>query len=167
MQPIFRWAKQLEEYLSYITMVAIFLLMILITATTLRRAIFGQSIPGVHKFSIMFLLPTLVMLSFAKLDREGGQISVELLSNKLPEQILWIRDIIYQLLLAAILLLMIKLTGDIFWENLLKRSTAAGTVAFPVYVSNFIVPLGFSVLLLRIVLNTAATIKKVKEGVQA
>lgn len=168
MQRVSRLVHKLEEIISYITIVAIFLMMILITATTLRRAIFGLSIEGVYKFSTMYLLPTLVMLSFAKLHRDGDQISVELLSDKLPTQILRIRDILYQLLLAGILVVMIHLTGEIFWENFLDRATASGSaIAFPVYVSNFIVPLGFTILLMRIIISIVLQTKKLRGGSKA
>lgn len=152
-----RWVDDrlatVEDWANGVAMIVLFALMVMVSASAMGRYLFNNPIYGVFEVTRLYVLPLMVYFSFSMLEREDGNIAVELLSSRLPSVVNRLVTILY--LLGALLsfALILYLTFRNALVLLERNEIIPGPINFPVYVSWFLIPIGLSPLLLRFVLK--------------
>lgn len=142
-----------ENWANGLAMIVLFVLMVLVSLSAMGRYLFNNPIYGVLEVTRLYILPLMVYFSFAMLEREDGNISVELVSSRLPTIVNRVVTIAY--LVGALLsfALILYLTFENSLVLLDRNAKIPGPISFPVYVSWFIIPVGLSPLILRYVIK--------------
>lgn len=151
----------MEDVGTSIAMGSVFLMMLLVTINVVGRSTVGSTIPGVNQFIVLFLMPVTVYFGIAEIEAADEHIKVELLTRRMSERILLARNVLYKAVVLVILVVIVQKTGANFLESFAARRTTGGTIQYPVWLSDFIVPVGFGLLTLRLAMSFVGDVRSV------
>lgn len=162
-----RILSNLENGLTMLANISIFIMMFLISLNAISRYLFNSSIKGSHTIVTLFLLPVLVFFSLSKIQRRDAHIKVNILSRNFDERREMIVNISQRTIMLFIFVFVTYTTGIRFWESFLNPSTAVGIISFPTYITQAIVPIGFLLLSIRLlyqVVDDSLTLARTYRG---
>jgi TRAP-type C4-dicarboxylate transport system permease small subunit len=148
-----RTVDAIEKVGTSIAMGAVLLMMLLVTANVVGRSTVGSAISGSNQFIVLFLMPVTVYLGIAAIEAADEQIKVELLTRRMSERTLLVRDVLYKTVVLVILVVIVEKTTGNFLESFAAQRTTGGTIQFPIWLSDLIVPVGFGLLTTRFVIS--------------
>jgi TRAP-type C4-dicarboxylate transport system permease small subunit len=153
MKKVMNLFDKIDSFLFFIAQIAVFIMMILITADAVMRYVFNQSIVGAYHFSEKYLMVIIVFLSISYVWKLGGHIRIDLLTQYMPNKLVRALDVIYTLA-AAFLLFFIGYqamlsTHDAYVNNYV----AAGLIPWPTWLSWVWIPIGAFIFTIRLLLN--------------
>ena len=148
---------KLETFFALISGVAVFMLMVLAVWSVGGRKFFGSPLAGYVDW-IEFAMPLIAIMGIAYTQRNGGHVRMDILIGQLKGRALWAAE---TLSVVLILLLMIALIWG-SWAHF-QRSFDFGAplwsrdssidIGLPIWPAKLIVPVAFTVLALRLVLQ--------------
>ncbi|MFV0244355.1 MAG: TRAP transporter small permease [Qingshengfaniella sp.] len=153
-QTLNRILSFLENIAIVISASALILIMVSITADAFGRYFLNKPFQGQYEFTSLYLMVILTFLGLAKIQAQGGHISVPVmrtmvarLPGKPAERI--------TALAAALAFAFITIkTGEEALHKIAARSTTFGAIQFPTYLSYCWVPVGTGLLTLRLAYQT-------------
>lgn len=158
-----RWLDTVERALSFSAAILVLVLTLLTAAEVVLRYGFNSPIPGTWELS-QLLLVGIVFLGFAHTQAKGGHVRVELLIARVGPA--WRRGL--DLLGLAV---GVAVFAVIFWVGLKDTWTAwaiadytLGSVAFPIWPSKLMVPVGSLLLCLRLVVQIVRHLLEMRGG---
>lgn len=145
-----RWLEKIIKVLGIIATASIIILMILTTADVVMRYIFGNPIKGAYEVSEMFFLTAVFLgLAYTQLFRE--HVNADLLVSRLSKHTNLILETI-MLLLALFIYALFSWKGmEAFWSSFAEGEYRWGLIRIPLWPARLMVPLGVSVLCLRLI----------------
>lgn len=148
---------RLETFFALISGVAVFMLMVLAVWSVGGRKFFASPLAGYVDW-IEFAMPLIAIMGIAYTQRNGGHVRMDILIGQLKGRALWAAE---TLSVVLILLLMIALIWG-SWAHF-QRSFDFGAplwsrdssidIGLPIWPAKLIVPVAFTVLALRLVLQ--------------
>ena len=145
--------ETVENVANGLAMIVLFVLMIMVSVSAMGRYQFSNPIYGVLEVTRLYVLPLMIYFSFSMLEREDGNIAVELVSSRLPSVVNHVVTIGYLLGAFLSFALILYLTFENGLALLDRNAEIPGPISFPVYVSWFLIPIGILPLLLRFVVK--------------
>lgn len=146
-----------EQVLALISGIAVFSLMVLAVISVGGRNTFNAPLPGYVDW-IEQVMPLIAFMGIAYVQRDGGHIRMDILIGRLHGRALWFFELISVLL---ILILMLALVWG-SWSHFLRSFDFAAPlwsrdssidIGLPIWPAKLLVPVAFSVLCLRLVLQ--------------
>ena len=152
-----RGLYRLEGWFALVSGLAVFGLMLLAVYSVGGRNMMNAPVRGyVDWIEIMMPLIAIMGISFAQ--RDGGHIRMDILIGRLKGRPLWIAEFVTTLLILVLMLLLIWGSWSHFgrsfdWNapNFSRDSTI--DIGLPIWPAKLIVPVAFSVMALRLVLQ--------------
>lgn len=147
----------LERIMCLLSGLAIFSLMLLAVISVGGRNTINQPLPGYVDF-IEQILPIIAFLGISFTQREGGHIRMDILVGKLKGRALWLAEIITVFFMLLLVILLVW--GS--WEHFLRAfdfnapywsTDSSVDLNIPIWPAKLLVPVAFSVLTLRLVLQ--------------
>ena len=140
-----------------IAAVAIFAMLLLVTANVIGRYAFNAPITGAFEFTEA-LLVVIIMLGLALTQYHDGHIRVTILTRRLPPR--WAHAArICALVAGTVFFAWCTYASWLFaWESWSFKEQEWGTVTFPLYPFKFVVCLGVILLSVQFLLDSAAAI---------
>lgn len=147
----------LERFCAYLSGFAIFSLMFLAAYSVSGRKFFGAPLQG-YVDIIEVLMPLIAIMGVSYVQRDGSHIRMDMLVGALRGRALWLFELITVLLM---LVLMLALTWGA-WEHFERSFDCARPwcskdsttdIYLPWWPAKLVVPIAFSVLVLRLVLQ--------------
>ncbi len=146
-----RVVAKLENFLNYIAAIFIFMLMFLVVGEVIGRSFFNAPIPGTIDM-VEVGIAAFAFLGAAYCQRFGSHVRMELLVSRLRGRVMWAAEAAAILISLAYILVII----DKSWEHFL-RAYQLGDSTMDIYItvwpSKILVPIGLSVLALRLALQ--------------
>ena len=142
----------LVEGLSWASAAILLVVMFLIVASFLSRDIFGKELAGIVEFSATCLV-AIVFLGLAYAQAKGAHVKVDLVTGSLGPRKKPIMTIVGLILSTIISGLIIWKTGEVAWNSFLLREYRWGLISFPLWPARWLVPIGFSVLCFRFIVD--------------
>lgn len=152
-----RALRPLERIMAFLSGLGAFSLMFLAAWSVTGREFFERPLPG-YVDLIEALMPLIAIMGVSYVQREGGHIRMDILIGSLRGRILWLLEFVTVVL---ILILMIALVWGA-WSHfdrsfdcarpLCSRDSSID-ISLPIWPSKLLVPVAFSVLCLRLVLQ--------------
>ncbi len=148
---------RLERFFALISGLAVFSLMVLAVVSVGGRNMFNAPLPGYVDW-IEQAMPLIAFMGIAFVQREGGHIRMDILIGLLRGRALWLAEMFSALL---ILILMLALVWG-SWAHFQRSFDFAAPwwsrdssidISIPLWPAKLLVPLSFSVLCLRLVLQ--------------
>ncbi len=150
----------IEKFLALLSGLAAFSLMFLAVWSVTGRKFFAAPLPG-YVDIIESLMPLIAIMGVSYVQREGGHIRMDILVGALHGRVLWFLEFV------SILLIMVLMFGLIWgsWSHFDRSFDCARPLcsrdstmdlSIPMWPSKLVVPVAFSVLMLRLSLQAVA-----------
>ena len=148
---------KLERFMALISGLAVFSIMVLAVISVGGRNLFNAPLPGYVDW-IEQVMPLLAFLGIAYVQRDGGHIRMDILIGQLRGRALWLAELFSVVL--VLLLMMALVYGSFthfqrsfdFAAPLWSRDSTID-IGLPIWPTKLLVPVAFSVLCLRLVLQ--------------
>ena len=146
-----------------VAMLSIFVMMISISADAMSRYLFGSPITGQYEFTQFYLLVILVFMAFARTYTLGGHIRIRLLDRVLQKIPFNLSERVNAVLsaLAFGVLSYVSLMEAI--EKFANQDKLFGAIQFPIYWSYVWIPLGSTLMTLRLVYDIFVPMQRAAE----
>ena len=147
----------LETKLALLGGIAVFSLMLLAVVSVNGRNFANSPLPGYVDW-IEQAMPLISFVGISYTQRLGGHIRMDILIGRLRGRALWLVELISTLVMLALMLLLVWGTFAHFQRAFdfnapLWSRDSSMDISLPLWPSKLIVPIGFSVLSLRLVLQ--------------
>jgi TRAP-type C4-dicarboxylate transport system permease small subunit len=147
-----KWLSKVENGFTLIAAVAIFVLMILGVWQVIGRTVFGLPVRG-YIDMVELSMATFTFMGIAYCQRLGGHVRMDLFVRMVHGRARWLLEFITSLLPLALVGTLIFFS----WEHFVRAYNSGDStidMEYPVWPSKLIVPLSFSLLFLRISIQT-------------
>ncbi len=148
---------RIESVLALVSGLAVFSLMILAVVSVSGRNFFNSPLSGYVDW-IEQAMPLIAFMGISFTQRDGGHIRMDMLVGKLHGRLLWLAEFTTVFLMLLLMLLLIwgsfahfQRSFD-FGSPLWSRDSSMD-IALPLWPSKLLVPVAFSVLAIRLVLQ--------------
>lgn len=147
----------LERFFALISGLAVFSLMFLAAYSVTGRKFFNAPLPGYVDY-IEAAMPLMAFMGVSYVQREGGHIRMDILVSALKGRLLWLFELISVLLILALILALIWGSWSHFDRSFdmskpLWSRDSSIDIGLPIWPSKLLVPVAFSVLALRLLLQ--------------
>ena len=148
----------IETKLALLGGIAVFSLMILAVISVGGRNFANAPLPGYVDW-IEQAMPLIAFVAVSYTQRLGGHIRMDIVIGRLRGRVLWLVEMISTLVMLALMLLLIWGTYSHFLRAFdfgapLWSRDSSMDIGIPLWPSKLIVPIGFTVLSLRLMLQT-------------
>jgi len=152
-----RHLNRLEHVFALISGLAVFALMMLAVVSVSGRNFMNQPIPGYVDW-IEQIMPLIAFMGIAYTQREGGHIRMDLLVGKLSGRALWLAELVTTSLILILMLLLVWGTFAHFQRSFdlsqpMWSRDSSMDIGLPIWPAKLTVPVAFSVLCLRLMLQ--------------
>lgn len=156
----------LEKFLALISGLAVFSLMILAVFSVSGRNAFNAPLPGYVDW-IEQAMPLIAFMGISYVQREGGHIRMDLVVGRLKGRALYAVELITTLLVLALMLLLVWGSWSHFDRSFdvnapMWSRDSSMDIALPIWPAKLLAPVAFSVLCLRLVLQSVAYGRAIK-----
>lgn len=152
-----RGLAKLELALAFVSGLGAFALMVLAVVSVTGRNGFNEPLSGYVDW-IEFAMPLIAILGISYVQRQGGHIRMDIVVGQLGGRVLWLAELLTTI---AVLLLMLALVWG-SWAHfdrsfdctrpLCSRDSSID-IGLPLWPAKLVVPVAFSVICLRLVLQ--------------
>jgi len=134
-------------------LISLALIMIMTTGNAVARYLINDPISGTYELIELYLMPMVIFLYAARLERDDGNINVDILYTRLPDAAQGFIDLVGRVLALVIFGAISYIAGVKFWEGFIEGRTSVGVVEFPIYISWLIMAVGLLALAVRLVIK--------------
>ena len=147
-----------ERFFALISGIAIFLLILLAVRSVGGREFFEKPLSGYVDW-IMQLMPLIAILAVSFAMRDGTHIRMDLLVSRLRGRVLWTFELVNTLIVLGLMVLLTWGSWAHFdrafdWNSPLFSRDSTIDIGLPIWPSKILVPIGFSILCLRLSLQS-------------
>ncbi len=155
-----RGLYRVEMVFALISGIAVFALMILAVVNVTGRNGLNVPVPGYVDW-IEQAMPLIAFMGIAFTQRDGGHIRMDMLVGSLKGRALWLFELISVVLILCLMLLLIWGSWAHFdrsfdWTKPMWSTDSTVDLSIPRWPAKLLVPIAFSVLALRLVLQIVA-----------
>ncbi len=148
---------RLERFLALISGLAVFSLMVLAVVSVGGRNLFNAPLPGYVDW-IEQVMPLLAFMGIAYVQRDGGHIRMDIVIGRLRGRALWLAELISVILVFLLMLALVWGSWSHFGRSFdfaapLWSRDSSIDIGIPIWPAKLLVPVAFSVLSLRLVLQ--------------
>lgn len=163
-----RKLHRLEQVFGLISGLAVFGLMFLAVYSVGGRNLLNSPVRGYVDW-IEIAMPLIAIMGVSYTQRDGGHIRMDILVGRLKGRTLWIAEFFSTFLVLILVLLLIWGSWAHFQRSFdfsapLWSRDSTIDIKLPIWPAKLIVPLAFSVLAMRLVLQLWAYGRAIKEG---
>ncbi len=162
---------KLERVLALVSGLAVFSLMLLAVVSVSGRNFINQPLPGYVDW-IEQAMPLIAFMGISYVQRDGGHIRMDIVVGALKGRVLWLVELITTL--AILLLIALLIWGS--WAHFNRSFDFAAPlwsrdssmdIALPIWPAKLLVPVAFSVLAVRLVLQAVGYMRALITGTDA
>lgn len=152
-----RYLLKLETFFALLSGIAVFSLMFLAAYSVSGRKFFAAPLPGYVDW-IEALMPLIAVLGVAYVQRDGTHIRMDIIIGQLKGRALWAAELISVVLIFGLMIALVWGSWSHFDRSfdcarpLCSRDSSID-ISLPIWPSKLIVPVAFSVLCLRLLIQ--------------
>ena len=148
---------RLEQFLALISGLAVFSLMVLAVVSVGGRNAMNAPLPGYVDW-IEQVMPLIAFMGIAYVQRDGAHIRMDILIGSLRGRALWLFELISVLLILMLMMALVYGSWSHFDRSFdfaapLWSRDSSIDISLPIWPAKLMVPVAFSVLCLRLVLQ--------------
>jgi len=161
---------RVERWLALVSGLAVFSLMILAVVSVGGRNFFNQPLPGYVDW-IEQIMPLIAFMGVAYTQRDGGHIRMDIFVGLFQGRALWLIELITTLCVLLLMILLVWGSWAHFersfdWDAPLWSRDSSIDIALPSWPAKLLAPIAFSVLALRLSLQTWGFARALIEGAE-
>jgi TRAP-type C4-dicarboxylate transport system permease small subunit len=143
-----RLQDRLEEWLCYVSAVAVAVMMLITTVEVIGRSLFYKSVPGSYEY-VSLLFVYLIYLGLAYSQRRDAHITISLVYDYLPRKARQVVQGVFLLIVIVFFAVLTLTSADSTWSNYVLGDTVLGTIEIKTWWARAGVPVGCGLLALR------------------
>jgi len=148
---------KLERFLALISGLAVFSLMVLAVVSVGGRNAFNAPLPGYVDW-IEQAMPLIAFMGVSYVQRDGGHIRMDIVIGRLGGRALWLAELLSVLLILVLMVALVWGSWAHFQRSFdfvapLWSRDSSIDIGIPIWPAKLLVPVAFSVLSLRLVLQ--------------
>jgi len=148
---------RLEKFLALISGLAVFSLMVLAVVSVGGRNLFNAPLPGYVDW-IEQVMPLLAFMGVSFVQRDGGHIRMDIVIGRLRGRALWLAELISVVMVLVLMMALVWGSWSHFGRSFdfaapLWSRDSSIDIGIPIWPAKLLVPVAFSVLCLRLVLQ--------------
>jgi TRAP-type C4-dicarboxylate transport system permease small subunit len=152
-----RGLLRIETWFAMISGIAVFMLMVLAVWSVGGRKFFASPLAGYVDW-IEFAMPVIAIMGISYTQRNGGHVRMDILIGKLKGRALWAAETLSVVLILILMLALIWGSWAHFQRSFdfgapLWSRDSSIDIGLPIWPAKLIVPVAFSILSLRLVLQ--------------
>lgn len=160
---------RLEKFLALISGLTVFGLMLLAVVSVSGRNFFNQPLPGYVDW-IEQAMPLIAFMGISYVQRDGGHIRMDIVVGSLKGRLLYIVELITTLAVLALVILLVWGTWAHFQRSFdfnapMWSRDSSMDIALPIWPAKLLAPVAFSVLAVRLVVQSIGFARAVRTGV--
>lgn len=136
----------------------LFLIMVIVLADVFMRYVFNAPFSWSYDLISQYLLTAAFFLAVSSTFKAGAHISVDFFTQMMSTRLRKISAAIVTLLMMPVLIIMIHAGLDATIQAYLKNEIRFGGLDWPVWLSTVAIPIGMSLLLLRLIIYVAEVV---------
>ena len=141
-----RLLRRLPEALTAISMAAMALMAVHITASVCRRVLFGSELPGTLEMVMYIYMIILTFFPLALLQLNNSHIAADLLTQAYPPRLRKWMSIVFEIVGLLFLLALAYCTYLSAYERMMQgESIITGTGYFSTWQSRWVLPIGLGI----------------------
>jgi|GEM_PF-1980089 len=142
-----------ESGIATLGLISLALIMVMTTGNAVARYVIDDPISGTYELIELYLMPMVIFLYAARLEKNNGNINVDILYTRLPDEVQSFINLIGRVLAFIIFGAISYIAGVKFWDGFIEGRTSVGVVEFPIYISWLIMAVGLFALAIRLVIE--------------
>lgn len=152
-----RGLQKLEWGMAFVSGIGAFGLMVLAVVSVTGRNLFNEPLPGYVDW-IQTAMPLIAIFGIAYVQRNGGHIRMDILVGQLKGRPLWLAEFVTTLAVLVLMVLLVWGTWAHFdrsfdWNAPNFSRDSSIDIGLPIWPAKLVVPVAFSVMCLRLVLQ--------------
>ncbi len=152
-----RGLQKLEWGMAFVSGIGAFGLMVLAVVSVTGRNLFNEPLPGYVDW-IQTAMPLIAIFGIAYVQRNGGHIRMDILVGQLKGRRLWLAEFVTTLAVLVLMVLLVWGTWAHFdrsfdWNAPNFSRDSSIDIGLPIWPAKLVVPVAFSVMCLRLVLQ--------------
>lgn len=144
--------NSVEDAVGKLATAILFVMMVILTVNSVLRYFFASPLTGVIQFTELYLMVGAIFLYFPVLQREDGNVSVNMFMRRFGDTTNRVRDLCYLLVVLIIFLSLSRAFFDKALDLTIRGATLQG-LGYPVYISWWLAFAGTFLLSTRIVIQ--------------
>lgn len=149
---------RVEQAIANLGLVGLAIMMVVITGNAVARYLFDSPITGTYEIVELYLMPMAIFLTAAYLQRNGGNINVDIVYDRLPDDVQLFIDLIGRVAALVIFTVIAFSAGTEFWSGYVQGLRSVGVISFPIYLSWLVMALGLFALAIRLVFQIVSNL---------
>lgn len=147
----------LERFMALLSGLGVFVLMCLAVYSVTGRKVLNTPLAGYVDY-IEAAMPLIAFLGIAYVQRNGGHIRMDIVVGALKGRALWLFELVSTLLILMLIVMLVWGSWAHFdrsfdWTRPMWSRDSSIDIGLPIWPSKLVVPVAFSVLCLRLVLQ--------------
>lgn len=159
-----RLLKIIEDAFAGITYIALFSMMLLITFDAVGRYVLRANLPDIFHLTELFLMPLVICCALARAQREKAHVNVTLLSQFFSPRVNSSLAFLVYTTSGLICAVITYMSFASAWPHIVNWRVTGGVVPWPTGISRAIIPLGFSLLSIRLLVDGALEFRTALKG---
>ncbi|WP_254838544.1 TRAP transporter small permease subunit [Natronomonas marina] len=159
-----RISSGIEQGFNYLALVALFLMMVTITANAVSRYLFDNPFSGIYRSTELFFMPIAVFLTASYLQKNEGNVDVNIVSTRFGDRSNRVIRIVSLLATLVIFGWISQLAAVRSWEGYLAGEVTTGVINFPTYLSWAVMSVGFALFCLRLTIQIGSDLRTLVTG---
>lgn len=154
---------KLDKFITNISAITIFIMMLWIVADVVLRSFFHAPISGTIEITGEYLLVIIVYLAISYTYKEGGHVSVELLQEKFPPTLRKVVRLVTNLLAIIVFILLGIANYNKGMEYFATNIRTTSLLDYPLAPALMIITLGVFSLVINLIFESIAIVRGKKE----
>ena len=145
--------KATERAVALVAVGFMLAIMLVVTADVVMRYLFNSPFPWAYDLIALYLMAGVFYFVLSDAHREKMHVGIDILQARMGPRVRHFADLLTALISLALFSLIAYVGAQSAWESLANDEVMAGSIPWPMWLSAITVPIGATLLALRLVLQ--------------
>lgn len=148
-----RAVDSLDGVLMFIGCAMLFVLMLVVVADVTLRYLFNSPLQWSYQVISSYLMPGLFFMAVSHTLKANAHVSVDIVHNYIPRKARYVFEAVTTVLVIPVFAYCTVVSAGVTLADLRTAATSTSGLAVPTWTISIMLPIGFGVLTLRLLLN--------------
>ena len=159
-----RVVDRIDDVLMVIGCLMLFALMFVVVGDVVLRYLFNAPLQWSYEVISSYLMPGLFFFAASHTLKAHAHVAVDIVHNYVERRTRYVLEAVTSVLAAPVFLLCTVVSARNTWADLTTSATSTSGLALPTWTISVMLPIGFGMLTLRLVLNAIGYIATLVSG---
>ena len=159
-----RVVDRIDDVLMVIGCLMLFALMFVVVGDVVLRYLFNSPLQWSYEVISSYLMPGLFFFAASHTLKAHAHVAVDIVHNYVERRTRYVLEAVTSVLAAPVFLLCTVVSARNTWADLATAATSTSGLALPTWTISVMLPIGFGMLTLRLVLNAIGYIATLVSG---